>query len=243
MIIKKIYQGSREISTIYLNNVLIWRSYITLSIGYDMYLTTNDGIDATLTEIILKDILQGNIMCTINEDNTSNFTPVYLPNFNYDVTVDPTGSIDNNNINMINIVSAYGENVPLNNITEFCKCTPVYIQNVFYKFDIGVHLINTLNGFVADAVLPFHNSNHNISMNEKYSMVTVLAVFSPHISSIKVDIRSILNGADPYAVTSGHQNNFSVEMTYINSGISAIVRTSEHTTDLNVYDRDRKSVV
>ena len=236
MIIKQIYQGRREISTIYLNNVIIWKSYKTLSIGYNIYLTTNDDIDGVLTGIILKDILQGNIICNIGENNDNNFNPINIHNCKYDVVVDPTGSIDQNYILMLDIVSCYGENVPLSNISEFCNCTTVSIQNVFYTFDVGVQLINILNGFVANSVRLFHNSNHNVSMSEKYSMFTAFAVLASHGSSIKLDIRSILNGSDPYAVTSGYRNNFMVEILYINDAVSAIVRSSTHDTDLDAYD-------
>ena len=240
MIVKKLYYGRREISSIILNGKTIWASsrseYVSLS--YDVHLTVAAEEEVALVEVVLKEILSGDVEWAVEQDVDTNGTVVTLDMINHNVIGNCRIEVEFAHVNMLpaamgnsntkNIIDTKGSEIGMSLEAAVSSCAEPEI----------LYLNTNKNGSAAIARQGAHSFDQHCRTASTRTVLIVKATSGGYTSDIEVAVRRFLHGSVASAVSSPHNNAVHVVASYRNSGVVGSSKDTHHLLDVTVIETD-----
>lgn len=224
MIISNVYYGEHEISRIYINEKLVWRKLDILPIFYDICLNTKSEGDAELLAIAIKEIMSGDFICTVGEENDSNLMPLNTALGKHIVSITPDGSKDNSYIFALSAITGNIDedvNIELREIMSACASG----SNIFnHEYDEKV--LQTHDAFAEsiESSTGSHESDHSIEVIHEAYVVGAESSAGRHELDLNVITTYSLRASDVIVVARSHEESFKLHESIQSSAFSASVK-------------------
>lgn len=215
MIIKKIYYGGHEISSIILNGKVIWSASsgsTHLPLSYDIRLFVDNEAASTITEAIVKEILSG------------------------DITVNHEISVESANVNMLPIIPG---NLDVENIVEVNgddvgNALKAVVSNGA-NFEI-LYLYTNKKYIAAVSRLGVYVSDHKYHTTPKHSFVVFVASSGDSIIYTTVTARRSLYANTSATVPFDHSNRINIIASYLDTCVVSEAKVGYHRFDTDVAE-------